>query len=271
MLAFFPSYVKIIVMEMQIGEKKRIYLLDEIRGFAVFCMVFYHAFFILGENFGFMPANRLYEFFLPVEPLYAAIFIFVCGISCTLSRSNLKRGLKILGAAIGFSLVTCLLLPAIGIKGMEIYFGILHLLGVCVLIYAIGHKFFDKVSPYGGILACAVLYPFFSGIEDRTLGYGQLVSFKLPDVLYHTSYLMPLGIYSPWFYSADYFPVFPSVFIFFAGVFSGRILMKKGYPDFAYRKKIPFFDFLGKYSFIIYILHMPVIYGLAYVAEKIIY
>ena len=33
--------------------KKRIYLLDELRGLAVFCMVFYHAFYSMSEFFGF--------------------------------------------------------------------------------------------------------------------------------------------------------------------------------------------------------------------------
>ena len=31
---------------------KRIHFLDELRGLAVFCMVFYHAFFIIGSMFG---------------------------------------------------------------------------------------------------------------------------------------------------------------------------------------------------------------------------
>ena len=31
--------------------KKRIYLLDELRGLAVFCMVFYHAFYSMSEFF----------------------------------------------------------------------------------------------------------------------------------------------------------------------------------------------------------------------------
>ena len=48
--------------------KKRIYLLDELRGLAVFCMVFYHAFYSMSEFFGFEIGTKLLDFFTPAEP-----------------------------------------------------------------------------------------------------------------------------------------------------------------------------------------------------------
>ena len=78
MLAFLTVYVKIYSMKNLTNEKKRIHLLDEIRGFAVFCMVLYHGFFILGELFEVEAATKLFDFFTPVEPFFAGIFIFVC-------------------------------------------------------------------------------------------------------------------------------------------------------------------------------------------------
>lgn len=264
------KYDKIYIMENTVTKKKRIHLLDEIRGLAVFCMIFYHAFFILGDEFGYAWGTRLFDFFMPLEPIFAGLFIAVCGLSCSLSHNNLKRGVIIFAAALALSLVTCVIMPAIGFDGAQIYFGILHLLGVCVIIYALGQKFFNAANPYAGILICAVLYPFFSGIEKGTLSYGELVTVNIPDVLYTVNYLMPLGIYAPWFYSADYFPIFPSIFIFFAGVFTGRILSAKGFPEYTYKKRIPFFDWLGTHAFVIYLAHMPVIYAVAYAVERII-
>ena len=55
--------------------KKRIYLLDELRGLAVFCMVFYHAFYSMSEFFGFEIGTKLLDFFTPAEPFFAALFI----------------------------------------------------------------------------------------------------------------------------------------------------------------------------------------------------
>ena len=272
MLAFLIKYDKISVMERIIEantEKKRIHLLDEIRGLAVFCMVFYHAYYVLGDMFGMAWAQKLYSFFMPVEPLFAALFIAVCGISCSLSHNNLKRSLKILAVAAVFTIATCVILPAFDIRGAEIYFGILHFLGFSVLIYSLGKKVFDRINPYFGLTACAVLYPFFSGISKGTLGYGELLNINLPGVLYKSNWLLPLGIYSDSFSSADYFPLLPFIFIFFAGIFIGRIIMIKGFPEYTYRKRSAFLGWLGTHAFIIYVAHFPVIAGIAYLIELI--
>lgn len=270
MLAFLTVYVKIYSMKNLTNEKKRIHLLDEIRGFAVFCMVLYHGFFILGELFEVEAATKLFDFFTPVEPFFAGIFIFVCGISCSLSRSNTKRGIKILIAALALTLVTCLILPAFQVDGLQIYFGILHFLSCCILIYALLSEKIGKLNPLYGIIACAVLFPFFSGIESGVLSYGKLIVLHLPQVLYKTNYLCPLGFYNPEFACADYFPLFPDIFIFFAGVFSGIYLTAKGFPEYSYKQRIPFFGFLGRKAFIIYLAHMPVIAGIAYAVEFIV-
>lgn len=269
MLAFLCNYGKIGVMVMNENEKKRIFLLDELRGLAIFCMLFYHAYYIFAQELSLSGAQKLFDLFTPLEPVFAALFIVICGISCSLSHDNLRRGLIIAGAAVALSLITCIIMPALGFYDAQIYFGILHLLGTGVLIYAIGYRFFNRRNPYIGLLVCAVLYPLFSGIDRGVLSYGELINIRLPDIIYSTDYLMPFGIYSPTFYSADYFPVLPFIFIFFAGVFTGRIFIKSGFPEFAYKKRVPFLDFLGTHTFIIYLLHMPLIYALAYAIKYI--
>mgnify|MGYP003290115606 CR=1 FL=1 len=248
-------------MDIQKTDKKRIFFIDEVRGFSVSCMVFYHAFYILGTTFGYEWAKKLFGFFMPVQPLFAGLFIFICGISCSLSKSNLKRGLKILAAAGVVTLFTAVIMPLFGFVECEIYFGILHLLSVCVLLCAFLEKLLCRVSPFAGILACAVLYPFTSGISSGMLGYGELISVAIPDVFYQTDWLAPLGIYSPDFFSADYFPLFPDVFVFFAGVFAGVHWKKSGFPEWAYQQRAKFFGFLGRKTLWIYIAHMPLIYA----------
>ncbi len=244
-------------------SKKRIHFLDEARGLAVFCMIFYHAFYILGSFFGFEWANFLFEFFMPVQPFFAGIFIFICGISCSLSKSNAKRGIILLGISLGLTFVTAVIMPMLNFADCEIYFGILHFLSVSILIYALISKKIKKLSPFIGILVCAVLYAFTSGIGRGELEYGELVKFTIPQSLYETNLLMPIGIYSPSFYSADYFPLLPNIFIFLAGAFSGTHFEKVGYPEWCYEKRIPFFGFLGKKALIIYIVHMPAIFVIA--------
>ncbi len=256
-------------MEASVKNRIRLNFLDEIRGLAVFCMIFYHAFYICGYFFGQEWASFLFDFFLPVQPWFAGIFIFVCGVSCSLSKSNLKRGLVLLGAAVGFTLVTALILPAMGFEGTEVYFGILHLLAVSVLLYAFTEKRTVKIPSFAGILLCAVLYAFTSGISEGRLGYGSFINITLPETLYENNYLVPLGIYAPQFYSADYFPIFPNIFIFISGALTGRICAERGYPDWIYPERVPFLGALGRHSLVIYIVHMPAIFAVAYAIDFI--
>ncbi len=250
--------------------KNRIHFLDELRGVAVFCMIFYHAFYIIGSSFGSDKAVYLFEFFMPVQPLFAGIFISLCGISCTLSRSNFKRGAVLLGIALGMTFVTAVIMPELGFYDCEIYFGILHFLSVSILIFTLLSKPLGRISPFAGILFCSVLYAFTSGMENGVLDYGELISISLPPSLYETNLLMPLGIYSPGFFSADYFPIFPDIFIFLSGVFAGRYFASNGYPETFYQKRVSFFGWLGRKALIIYVVHMPLIYAAAYAIDLII-
>ena len=251
-------------MRTDTAAKKRIFLIDEIRGLAVLCMIFYHAFYVFDSFFDWEWADALFKFFMPVQPFFAGIFIFICGISCTLSRSNLKRGLVLLGIALGMTFVTAFIMPKLGFVECEIYFGILHFLSLSILIYTALSKKIGKTSLFTGIVVCVLLYAFTSRIGEGVLAYGNLISFKLSEKLYETNYLVPIGIYNSDFFSADYFPLFPDIFIFFAGVFAGKHFISKGYPDWCYENKLPFFSFLGRNALVIYIAHMPLIFGVAY-------
>lgn len=252
------------------AEKNRIFFIDEMRGLAVFCMIFYHTFYVFDAFFSWEWAGRLFDFFTPVQPFFAGVFIFICGISCTFSRSNLKRGLILLGVALGFTVVTAVIMPMLGFVECEIYFGILHFLAVSIIIFALLSKPVSKTPPAAGIILCAVLYPFMSNIENGFLNYGELFSLRIPDALYENNFLVPLGIYSESFFSADYFPLFPDIFIFFSGVFAGMYFLKNGYPEWTKQKRIPFFAKLGKYTLPIYIIHMPVAYAAGYVINLFI-
>ncbi len=252
-------------MELKPNVKNRINFIDEVRGFAVLCMVIYHAFYLLGTFFDWQWANGLFDFFMPVQPIFAGVFIFICGVSCTLSKSNLKRGAILLAIALGFTLVTTVVMPAMGFVECEIYFGVLHFLAVSILLYALLSKAVFRIHPFAGILLCAVLYAFTSGIESGTLNYGELVSFTLPESLYESNALMIFGIHSVDYYAADYFPLFPQIFIFFAGVFCGLYFSMKGFSAWSKEKRIPFLGFLGRNALLIYVVHMPVIYALGYV------
>ena len=242
--------------------KGRIHTLDELRGFAIFCMIFFHAFFTIGYFFGIHWGIVLVDFFMPAEPYYAALFIVISGIACNLSHSNLERGIKLALISLAVTLVTYL---ALGEYDM-IKFGILHMLSVGMILYGLIHRYLRLIPNGFGVVINLLLFFFTYNIAERTLGFPYLFTIRLPDNLYSTSFLFWLGFPEMSFVSSDYFPILPWLFMFFAGAFLGRIAVKKGFPKFMYKKRIGFLSFLGRKSLLIYLAHQPVIFGLCYAA-----
>ena len=250
---------------------KRIHLMDELRGFAVFCMVFYHGFytlaFLMGQSWG----EWLYRFFMPAEPWFAGLFIFIAGISSNLTHSNLVRGVKLLGVALLVTLAT-----AIAVPDELIVFGILHFLSVCMIAFGLLQLLRRRLGrteepPFRlwPVVVCAVLF-----IVTRYLASGYL---QIPFVLrvflpsgWYQAWLAPLGLPGPGFSSADYFPLLPWCFVFAAGTVVGRLAKAGKFPAWTYPSRVPFFSFLGRHALLIYVLHQPVIYGAALLMQAIV-
>jgi uncharacterized membrane protein len=246
--------------------RRRIYLMDELRGFAVFCMVFYHGFYTLAFLYEMRAGLILLKFFMPAEPYFAGLFILIAGVSSDLSHSNLMRGLKLLGIAVAVTLVTWIAVPQ-----EVITFGILHFLSVCMILYGLLKPLSDRFRfSWAAVAVCALLYLGTMGISRGYLGLSPAIGFNLPHSLYQTNALAPFGIYSDTFLSADYFPLFPWIFVFAAGTFLGKLAADEKFPAFSYRSRAPFFSWLGRHALIIYILHQPIIYGVCYAAEMLI-
>ena len=179
--------------------KKRIYLLDELRGLAVFCMVFYHAFYSMSEFFSFEIGTKLLDFFTPAEPFFAALFIVISGISSRLSHDNTKRGVRLLCIALALTVVTVIIMPMMNFEGAEIYFGILHLLSLSMLIFSALRAGLDKINPIVGFVLCIVIYILTYGVSAGHSGAQDLCAARraLQDKLLHAArlfqFVIPLG------------------------------------------------------------------------------
>ena len=254
---------------MEQTARRRIHLLDEVRGFAILCMVFFHAFYTMAEVFGLAIGQTLLTFFSPAVPFFAGGFVLISGISCRLTRSNALRGAKLLGIALALTAVTWALEESAGFAGLTIRFGILHLLAVCMLLYALVGRFLDRLPFPAAAPLWAVLFAVTYPLEK---GYLWLFGFKvaLPAALANCPWLFPLGIVAPGFYSADYYPLLPWVFLFFLGANLGRWFAAGQLPAWFYKKHVPPFAFCGRYTLWIYLAHQPVIYGLLWVITQIV-
>lgn len=252
--------------ETALTGRGRIYLMDELRGFAVFCMVFYHGFYTLAYLYNLQAGLILLNFFMPAEPYFAGLFMLIAGVSSDLSHSNLKRGVKLLGIALAVTLVTYFVVPQ-----DVIVFGILHFLAVCMILYGLLKPISDRFRfSWVQIAACAALFLCTKGISRGYLGLSPQLGVMLPDVLYRTNWLAPLGIFNSKFVSSDYFALLPWIFVFAAGTFLGKLAAQGKFPAFAYPSRIPFFSWIGRHALILYIVHQPVIYGVCYVVSSLI-
>ncbi|MCL2513729.1 MAG: DUF1624 domain-containing protein [Oscillospiraceae bacterium] len=245
-------------------DSNRIRVLDFIRGTAVFFMVIYHTVFTLGEVFEAYPFTIILEYTRGRAPLAISfVFILVSAVSCTLSKNNLKRGAKIFAAALLITAVTTFLLPVFGLDGLSIKFGILHFLGAAIMLYPLIDKAVKRVPPAVGLPFLAFLYLFTFNISRGYLGFGKPVIF-LQASFPGLSFLFPVGLVSPAFESADFYPLFPHMFLFAIGCYIGLYLKKHGFPDFAYKKIFPPFEFSGRHALPIYLIHQPVIFLFSY-------
>lgn len=211
-------------------------------------MVGYHLLFDLGE---FRGIKRFLGFSTDLsspawtyaQNVFAVLFVLLSGTSSTLTRSNVRRGLRLLVVALAVTAVTWAFEPS-----SAVVFGILHCLAASILIFGAA---FERKGPlalaaWGG--AVLVLSAFLPALRSWA------------DVPF--DWLLPLGIYGPTFASYDYFPLLPWFGVFLAGAALGRSVY--GPRRSLIRRPLPetFVNWAGRRSLLIYVLHQPVIMGI---------
>lgn len=223
--------------------KDRIDLIDAARGLSVLLMVIHHALFDAVEFLGapvWIFSNPVFDI---LHYFFAGLFIFLSGVSSQFSRSNVKRGIKVFAVAIVLTIITYL--PMIN---MPIKFGVLHLLGFCMMFYGVTRKMWDGIPR---VLA-PVLY--------ILLLVGSALA--VDNIRIDASFLWMFGWTQPGFFSADYFPIFPWLFVFLLGTWAGLFIVEKKLPKWFYETRVRVLPAVGKKALIIYILHQPVLYGI---------
>jgi len=184
-----------------------------------------------------------------VWPVAVFCFIFISGISCSFSHSNIKRGLRLAVVAL---LLTAVTMGMDWFMGQEdqltIRFGILHMLSASILLYCIFKKFGKIFMLFAGLFAIAVGI-YFSYVPLETSSY----------------YMGILVRSTSGFQSADYFPLLPYLGFFLIGGALGPWLYPNRRSLFGIDGNRGFMRpvlFTGRHSLIFYILHQPVVYGL---------
>ena len=236
--------------------KQRIWELDALRGICILGMLAVHLIYDLVELYGFWDWQYppIFRFLADYGSI---IFLLISGICVTLGSKAVKRGLTVLACGILCTAVTGgMALLALADSNMVIWFGILHCLGCCMLVWSLLKQ-----------LPTAVL----ATVAAVLVAAGLLLNNTAPV---NFPWLIPLGICPPWFDSPDYFPLMPNLGYFLLGTVLGRTL---------YRRKVsllpasfgglPFIRFLrtcGRCSLHIYLLHQPVFFAVCLLLSLIL-
>ena len=236
--------------------KKRIWELDVLRGVCILGMVVVHLIYDLQTFFSlpFLADSRLFDL---IKQWGGVLFLLISGICVTLGSHPVRRGLIVFACGLVCSAVTAgMYFLNMADKSIIIYFGVLHCLGVCMLLWPL----FKRLPVWAlGLLG---------------LGLTVLGLWISGNVVVDFPWLIPLGLVPGDFASSDYFPLLSNLGFFLVGACLGKTL---------YRKKetllprvnpanpvLAFFTLLGKWSLPVYLLHQPIITGLLYLILEIL-
>lgn len=214
----------------------RIWELDFFRGIALLLMTYFHVLYDLSEIYGYgINYNSGVNYI--IGKTSAVLFIFISGVSCSLSRNNVKRGFKTFILGIIITLATWSF-----DSRFVILFGILHFLGLCMMLSVIFVKLNHLLLWGAGLM----FYIFALVIKDISVPYD---------------YLALIGLKSDNFISSDYYPLIPWMGVFFFGLGTGKIIYSQRKSIFGFDLKENMVSRAGRHTLLYYILHQPIIIG----------
>ena len=209
--------------------KKRIWELDALRGLCILGVIIVHFVYDLNVMYRIV-YWQLPKLFTLVQNWGGVLFLLICG-----------AGLLITAVTAGMYLI------GFG-KGILIYLGVLHCLGICMLLWGL-----MRHLPTWALLVL--------GLGLSALG---LWIDTLPAV--EVSWLIPVGFVPQNFATSDYFPLLPNLGFFLVGAFLGRTMYasKASLLPKVRASALPirFLSFCGRQSLWIYLLHQPILTGI---------
>lgn len=218
---------------------KRIRELDILRTSAVFLMVTYHIIFDLWEFMG-IGLDYNYTYIMLIGRLSAVLFIFLCGLSSCIGKRNTTKGIKLVACGTVITLVTFIFF-----RSETIYFGILHLLGVCMVL----SSYLKKLPTYLLVVISSIAFLLGAYFDTRYIG---------------TNLLLPFGIAKADFQSFDYYPLIPYISVFIWGIIYYRFFYKDKISIFNIKAKNDIIEKISRNSLKIYLLHQILIVSAIY-------
>ena len=229
--------------------KSRIWELDALRGLCILGVIVVHFVYDITTLYRLVDWT-LPDIFLFVQQWGGTVFLLISGICATLGSRSVRRGIIVFCCGLLCSAVTAgMYFLGMADKGIIIYFGVLHCLGTCMIVWPL----FKKMHPVSLIFLSAALVA---------------IGFVLADMRSSTFWLVPIGLTPHGFASSDYFPLLPNLGFFLFGAVLGKLAYRGGtslLPKVNSNSPIlKFLQLCGKHSLWIYLLHQPILNGICW-------
>jgi uncharacterized membrane protein len=221
-------------------DPSRIWEIDFFRGIAIILMVVFHLVFDLAVFAGY-PLNYMDGFWYYEGKLSAIMFMTISGVSSVLSVHHFRRGLVVFGCGLLITLVTYFYDSQTYIR-----FGILHMLGSCMMLFP-----FIKNLKSAWLLVAGTI----------TIVFGQWAA----QITLPSSLLLPFGVTPFDFTSLDYYPLLPWSGFFLYGAALGQTLYKERRSLLAQPACLQPLTLLGSHSLAVYLTHQPLLLTILYI------
>lgn len=236
-------------------KKNRYRKLDGIRGLALLNMIAFHAIWDLVYIYGFQWNWYQSKAGYIWQQGICWTFILLSGFCLPLGAHPVKRGLTVFCGGAVITIVTLVFMPE-----NRVVFGVLTLIGSCMIIVGMLDRMLRKPAPVLGLLISMLLFVATRNVNAGWLGFEAVQFCAVPEALYANMLTAYLGFPNKGFYSTDYFSIIPWLFLFLSGYFLFRLCEQSDRLGMLEQGMLTPIEWIGKHSLIIYMLHQPIIY-----------
>ena len=239
--------------------RERYHLLDALRGFAIYHVIVFHFLYDVYVVYGLQPDWPYQTWVQLWQRNGCGLFVLVSGMVFALGRNTFKRGLQLQILGLIITLVTVFFAPS-----EAIYYGILTFFGSAMWLTLLLKKLLVRVPALAGMLSSVVCYILTKDIASGVGSFFGTKLFTFPEWLYQDCFAI-LGFHSNNFYSSDYVPLLPHIFVFWFGMYLFAWMREHNLTHLLTGGNYKIFTFPGIHSLEIYILHQPILMAICYV------
>ena len=262
------------------SKRERIWEVDFVRGLMILFVVWDH--FMWDVHYGFNSNyntalfqwldNLGYQYYNGAlrnvtHDTFVSMFVLTSGVSCSFSRSNGKRALKMCAFAILFSAATYAISEVIQ-GDLTIYFNVIHVVALSVLLYTVIEWIWNKLTKnwqkniFGVVLFALTMTALVVGYCANYM-HNHWTNLLFGKSEWRTAIIKKFSDFS---HVGDYLSFLPDFGWFLVGVVLGKAIYRERKSIFpsVNPKYVSPVTFCGRFSLWVYFVSQIVMYGLIY-------